>query len=344
MNPIGDVMARKNRISIKNAFYHVTLRGNNKQDIFFDNTDRISFLSLIEEGIIHFGHKIHAFCLMTNHVHLLVETAEISLSKIIQNIAFRYAKRINKKFTRTGHLFHGRFYASHISDEKYILAVLRYIHMNPIKAGMVTKLYDYRWCSHRAYLKIDKINWLTTNKLLSLLLDNTTNYIEFMEKSNDIGMEIDENAVNDINKRLLKNIKNYNKNETLGKTGIVDTIANQTDPCLLLQQKEKSKSQFHIYADKIIEAVCEVVKIDKETLQLPNKQKKYIYSRGIITIFTQKLGKNNLPALSRLLRHDATTLTRSANKIKQQLKHDPTLAQHLRIISEKLQKIAELQH
>ena len=83
-------MARKPRIHYTGAIYHVMLRGNNRKNIFFSDSDRYYLYSLLEEGVIRFNYKIHAFCLMTNHIHLIVEVGEITLSKIVQNIAFRY--------------------------------------------------------------------------------------------------------------------------------------------------------------------------------------------------------------------------------------------------------------
>ncbi len=89
-------MARKPRIHYPGAFYHVILRGNNKQQIFFSDQDREHFYSLLQDGILRFDYRIHAFCLMTNHVHLLVQIGTVTLAKIMQNLCFRYTQKINK--------------------------------------------------------------------------------------------------------------------------------------------------------------------------------------------------------------------------------------------------------
>ena len=104
-------MARKPRIHYPGAVYHVMLRGNGGQDIFFCHSDRVCLYSLLQEGIAKYKYRVHAFCLMTNHLHLLIQIAEIPLSKIIQNISFRYTRYINKTQKKTGHLFQGRYKA-----------------------------------------------------------------------------------------------------------------------------------------------------------------------------------------------------------------------------------------
>jgi putative transposase len=100
-------MARKPRIAYPGALYHVILRGNDGQTIFFDDKDRTRFYLLLQEGIERFGHRVHGFCLMTNHVHLAIQMGEIPLSRILQNLSFRYTRWVNWRQKRSGHLFQG---------------------------------------------------------------------------------------------------------------------------------------------------------------------------------------------------------------------------------------------
>ncbi|MCK5231162.1 MAG: transposase, partial [Desulfobulbaceae bacterium] len=130
-------MARKPRIHYPGAVYHVILRGNGGQDIFYSQEDRYRLYLLLQEGIERFGHRIHAFCLMTNHLHIVVQVGDIALSKIFQNVSFRYTRYINKKQNRIGHLFQGRYKALLIDPDSYLLELVRYIHNNPLRTGMV---------------------------------------------------------------------------------------------------------------------------------------------------------------------------------------------------------------
>jgi len=119
------------------------LRGNGGQDIFFAPEDRHRLFFLIQEGIERFGHRIHAFCLMDNHIHLAIQVADIPLSKIMQNLSFRYARWINSRYQRMGHLFQGRYKSLLVEEESYLLELVRYIHLNPVRSGLVTRAEDY---------------------------------------------------------------------------------------------------------------------------------------------------------------------------------------------------------
>ena len=136
-------MARKPRLLIEGGFYHLMLRGNGGSDIFFSDEDRAEFERLVAEGVTRFGHRIHAYCFMTNHVHLAMQTGAIPLSKIIQNLAFRYTRWVNKRQNRIGHLFQGRYKAIMVEADSYFLELVRYIHLNPVRAGLVVTPVDY---------------------------------------------------------------------------------------------------------------------------------------------------------------------------------------------------------
>jgi REP element-mobilizing transposase RayT len=138
------------------------LRGNGGQEIFFSQEDRFRFYLLVQEGIERYGHKVHAFCLMTTHVHLAIQVGEFGLPRIIQNLAFRYTRWGNWRQSRTGHLFQGRYKAVLVEADTYLLELTRYIHLNPVRSGIVRIPEDYPWSGHRTYLGLETIPWLTT--------------------------------------------------------------------------------------------------------------------------------------------------------------------------------------
>jgi REP element-mobilizing transposase RayT len=160
-------MARKPRIHYPGAYYHVILRGNARQDIFFDDTDRYRFYLLLQEGTERFGHRIHAFCLMTNHVHLVVQVSDKPLSKIMQNLSFRYTRWVNWRQNRSGHLFQGRYKSVVVDGDEYLLELVRYTHLNPVRAGIAETPSAYCWSSHAAYCGNETIPWLTTEFVLA---------------------------------------------------------------------------------------------------------------------------------------------------------------------------------
>ena len=155
-------MARKPRLHFSGAVYHVMLRGNAGQSIFLEDEDREHFYALIADGVERFGHRIHGFCLMGNHVHFALQVADVPLSKIMQNISFRYTRWMNKKYGRVGHLFQGRFKAILVEQDTYLLELIRYIHLNPVRAKMVSNIDQYPWSGHASYLGRQVLSWVTT--------------------------------------------------------------------------------------------------------------------------------------------------------------------------------------
>jgi len=147
-------MARKPRIHLPGGYYHVMIRGNGGQDIFFSDKDRTRFLLLVQEGIERYRHRVHCFCLMGSHVHLLIQVGAEPLSKIIQNLSFRYTRYVNQYRQSTGHLFQGRYKAILVDADSYLLELARYIHLNPVRAGRCKAVDDYKWSSHHAYMAI----------------------------------------------------------------------------------------------------------------------------------------------------------------------------------------------
>jgi REP element-mobilizing transposase RayT len=159
-------MARKPRLHVPGGLYHVILRGNARQDVFFSAGDRHLFYELLSEGVARFGYRVHAFCLMSNHLHLALQAGDEGLSAGMQNLSFRYTRYLNTRLKRVGHVFQGRFKAFLVDQDRYGLALVRYIHLNPVRAKLVRTAAAYPWSSHRAYLGRETWPWLTTDWVL----------------------------------------------------------------------------------------------------------------------------------------------------------------------------------
>jgi len=161
-------MARPLRIEFPGAFYHVMHRGNGGLNIFKSKRDREKFLGYLGKAVKRYGLKIHTYCLMTNHYHLLVETPQANLSQAMKWINVSYAIYFNRKRQLTGHLFQGRFKSILIDADDYLTQLSRYIHLNPIRAGIVDHLKNYQWSSYPAFSGYGKATkWLKTHWLLS---------------------------------------------------------------------------------------------------------------------------------------------------------------------------------
>ena len=159
-------MARQLRIEYPGALYHVTSRGNDKKDIFRSIKDREKFLAYLGSAAERYGAVFHAWCLMTNHYHLMIETPEGNLSRIMKHINNSYTNYFNIKRKRAGHLLQGRYKAILIEADAYAAELSRYIHLNPVKAKMVPLPEEYKWSSYRFYAEGNGPSWLSTGFVL----------------------------------------------------------------------------------------------------------------------------------------------------------------------------------
>lgn len=160
-------MARPLRIEYPGAYYHITSRGNEQKDIFKSQRDREKFLEYLESATTRYGAVIHAYCLMNNHFHLLVETPEGNLSEIMRHINGAYTTYFNVKRKRTGHLLQGRYKAILVEADEYLVELSRYIHLNPVRVGIVEKPEQYPWSSYLSYTGHSKPPaWLRTDFIL----------------------------------------------------------------------------------------------------------------------------------------------------------------------------------
>lgn len=163
-------MSRPLRVEFSGAWYHVMNRGSGSQPIFLDDEDRRAFLGLVRDVVQMWGIQIHAFCLMDNHYHLLLHTPQGHLSRSMRHLNGLYTQRYNRKYRRDGPLFRGRFKAMVIEADSYLLELVRYIHLNPVQAGLVREPQEYTWSSHRAYLESESPpGWLVTEEVLGRL-------------------------------------------------------------------------------------------------------------------------------------------------------------------------------
>jgi len=185
-------MARSMRIEFPGAVYHITSRGNERKKIFLNDRDREIFLKTLQQVIDRFHWLCHAYVLMDNHFHLLIETVEANLSRGMRQLNGVYTQEFNSRHSRVGHLFQGRFKAILIDKDDYLLEISRYIVLNPVRAGIIEKAEEWLWSSYRATIGIEKppaflsLDWILSqygqNKKTAI-----ANFKQYVEKG--IGWE-----------------------------------------------------------------------------------------------------------------------------------------------------------
>ncbi len=310
-------MARKSRIHYPGAVYHVILRGNGGQDIFYSKADRYRLYLLLQEGIERYGHRIHAFCLMTNHLHFAIQVGDIPLSKIIQNISFRYTRYINRRKNRMGHLFQGRYKALLIDADSYLLELVRYIHNNPLRAGIVKAPEGYDWSSHRSYLGKETISWLTTDWVLS-------QFAKHEKRAQHLFQEFCMRGAQEEHRKEFH--RGTREGRILGDDRFCEEVINQTG------REDKAFPTLK----QLAKSICEIYRIDETTLIAPGKQQPGAEARAVAAYFIQDAGKPSLTDLGKYLRRDVSALSRAASRLRDRINKDLDLADKVNMIKEKL--------
>lgn len=180
-------MPRVPRKKSKSGIYHIVMRGINRQSIFGDEEDCVKFVQILQKYKEVCGYKLYAYCLMGNHLHLLLMEGKEPLEQVMRRICGSYVFWYNHKYARVGYLFQDRYKSEPVEDDAYLLTVIRYIYQNPVKAGLVTSLEKYKWSNYKEYLDRDKTSDI--NFVLEMFNTNTEkavkSFIEYINKSSD---------------------------------------------------------------------------------------------------------------------------------------------------------------
>lgn len=181
-------MSRPLRIKFNGAWYHVMNRGLNRQNIYFNDAHRITFLKYLEKTVKIYGVEVHAYCLMGNHYHLIAHTPRGNISEAIKYLNSAYARYLNIDLKRDGPVFRGRFHAIVISEDSYLLKLSRYIHRNPLSQNAAKNLAKYKWSSYPAYIgESTSPKWLSTREVISRFgeIGFIFNYKQHVEADNN---------------------------------------------------------------------------------------------------------------------------------------------------------------
>jgi REP element-mobilizing transposase RayT len=160
-------MARPTRIDFPGALFHVIARGNQRQAIFRDQTDFSRYEALLQRYHQRHGFRLYAYVLMPTHVHLLVETGRLPLAKSMQGLQQSYTAYFNSRYRLVGHCFHGRYKAILYDQDSYLLTLVRYLHLNPVRAALVTDPREWAWSSHNAYRSPQSCSWVASDRILA---------------------------------------------------------------------------------------------------------------------------------------------------------------------------------
>ena len=314
-------MARKPRIHFAGAVYHVTLTGLDQQTIFKNVADRRAWESLIEEGAQRFGHTLHAYCWARNHVQMAIQVGEAPLSKVMQNLSFRYTRYFNKQHQREGALFQGRYKAILIDPDEYLNDLVRYIHNNPIRNTTAKTADAAKWTSHQAYLDAGKQPaWLTTATVLSSFgkTDKASRkaFAKFVDAGRDEGERLDL-------------MRGTDGGRLLGGPRFVKKALKPVKPTPRLMT-----------LNQLVKQVCKEEGIKESALKSESRARHESRIRQTITYLAMELEVASLTAMAERFNRDLTTMSRNQRYYRDRLNDDPELQKHVRKLERQLRASA----
>lgn len=292
-------MPRKPLIHFPGGVYHVILRGNAGEPVFFEDADRFRFYLLLQEGVERFGCRVHAFCCMTNHIHMALQVGNISLSRIIQNLSLRYTAWINRKNRRAGHLFQGRYKAILLDADSYLLELVRYIHLNPVRAHLVIHPEEYAWSGHRAYPGRERFPWLTTDWVLSLF----SSEIPVARKA------YDEYVLGGMDE---PGRPEFHYGSVEGRILGDDRFA---DEALMKANQPRQPASL----EAILDEVCRGYGLLRAELAAAGKSRPQAEARAVAALLVRESENCTLVELGRLLNREVSALSQAARRLSEQL-------------------------
>lgn len=288
-------MARKPRIEFPGAFYHVISRGNQRQAIFNDNSDYLNYLDRLEHYRKRYNVTVYAYVLMPNHVHLLVETNKTPLSKFMQGLQFTYTMFYNRKHSKVGHLFQGRYRAILCDKEAYLLELVRYLHLNPARMKRRVNPWKYRWSSHRAYLgevcPVGVETSLVLGEFGKKIGQARRSYLQFVRGSIGIGHE--DKYYETVDQRLL------------GGEQFIETVDRKTE-----RKREIEDRALSVQFSDLLDAVAEVHGVEPRVLVLGGRQRAWFSARAMLVYLGREWSGIKAKELAERLHRDPSVISR----------------------------------
>jgi len=313
-------MARAWRIEYEGALYHVVSRGNQRQAIFLDDEDRGRFLDTMGEMAERFAVEVSAYVLMDNHYHLLLGTQQANLSRAMQWLGVAYTSRFNIKHQRSGHLFQGRFKSILVQNDAYLLQLSYYIHANPLRAGMVQRLADYRWSSYPAYAYERKHpSWLTTDRILAQLINAPDRQLAYRENTRRYAKEAE-----DVWEGLRHGL-------ILGTERFVESIKERFLPAVphreMPQQRQAARK---LISEEELVAAAEALGVDlaalRKSVRVPRTA---VRKRDLLIYLLRQEGGRTNQEIGDLFGLTYSAVSRRVALFKENLRKDKTLGQEL---------------
>jgi REP element-mobilizing transposase RayT len=288
-------MPRQARIDAPGALHHIIIRGNERRDIFCDETDCGDFIRRFGHILIDTGTACYAWALLTNHVHLLLRTGSVSLATVMKRLLTGYAQQFNRRYGRVGHLFQNRYKSILCEEDPYFLELVRYIHLNPLRAGMVDTLYQlsrYPWCGHGYLLGTFTNTWQDSDYVLAQFgktqKQAQKQYLSFINDGFNQGQRLEltggglvrsYGGWQVVKEHLKKGVRVKGDERILGSSSFVERVLKQAE------ERMEQKAQFvrnGIGIDQILKRVSEYYGFDASDLLSASRNRRISEARALV--------------------------------------------------------------
>lgn len=304
-------MGRKPRVHFPGALYHVIVRGNQRQATFRSDADRRRYLDLLNQYRTRYAFHLYAYVLMSNHVHLLLEVGETPLAKAMQGLQQSYTLYFNRKYKLVGHLFQGRYKDILCDRDAYLLELVRYIHLNPIRSKFVDTPGNYAWSSHRAYLSAGDNENVECDWILK----------QFSPQSNQARKLFEQFVLGGVGAGHREEFYAVKEQRYLGDDEFLDRVDRKINT-------EPSRPRRIVLA-KIEAAVCRHFELPVNLLRSRSKERRGSFGRALVACVAQELGATALNQVAKRYDRDQVTLSLGLKALRQKIGQDPGLRRNL---------------
>lgn len=321
-------MPRQGRINIAGGIYHIIQRGLERWEIFKNDEDREEFLRRSAEGVENTGHKCYGWVLMPNHFHLLIRSGVKPLSELMSRLLTGYAVYFNRKYKRSGYLYQNRYKSILCQEDNYLLELVRYIHLNPLRAKLVKDmegLNKYKWSGHSVLIGNNKeVKWQSTDDILELFgrkpNEAVKKYIEFVKEAKDInhreelsggGLIRSAGGWKEAVRLSRSRHKQLGDERMLGDGEFVSSILKESEENLNRREHLKREGWDK---EKLIKRVCGLMNIKEEDIYKRSKNSRISKARNLLTYWGKKELGITGSELGRLLNITGSAISQSIKK------------------------------
>ena len=315
-------MARKPRVHFPGALYHVIARGNQRQRTFRSNSDRSRYLDLLKQYRERYSFNLYAYVLMGNHVHLLLEAGQVPLAKVMQGLQQSYTLYFNRKYNLVGHLFQGRYRAILCDRDSYLLELVRYLHLNPVRSKLVKDPAEYRWSSHGIYLGkgAGQTKFVQTEWILS----------QFSKNRSEARRRYRQFVLEGIGDGHRDDFYTTKEQQYLGDDDFVEEVTRRIEG--------EEPGTIRINLEQIEKVVCRHYDVSSELLQSRSKERRGSFGRAVIAHLAVESGGIKLKDVAQRYNRDQVSLSLGLKRLRDRMREEAQVKSGVEKLTKQLVK------